>query len=74
MNLNTLPPRMVLLTPQQAADRIGCSRPHVYDLIAVGKLRRFNISAKTGSTKTRVADTDVDAFIAAAEMPVKASA
>lgn len=61
---------MNLLTLQQAADRIGCSRPHVYDLIAAGKLRRFNISAKPGATKTRVADEDVDQYIRDAEMPV----
>jgi excisionase family DNA binding protein len=60
-----------LLTPAQAAERLGCSRVHIYDLIAAGKLRRFNVSAKTGSTKTRVLDTDVDAYIAAAEMPVE---
>jgi excisionase family DNA binding protein len=59
-----------LLTPEEAGKRLGCSRPHVYDLVAAGKLRRFNASAKPGATKLRVADTDVDAFIAAAEMPV----
>lgn len=61
---------MNLLTIPEAAKRLGVSRPHVYDLIAAGKLRRFNVSAKPGATKTRVADTDVDAYIAAAEMPV----
>jgi excisionase family DNA binding protein len=59
-----------LLTIPQAARRLGCSRTHIYDLIAAGRLRRFNVSAKTGATKTRVADTDVDAYIAAAEMPL----
>lgn len=64
---------MNLLTIPEAAKRLGVSRPHVYDLIAAGKLRRFNVSAKPGATKTRVADTDVDAYIAAAEMPVPAA-
>ncbi|SNR32713.1 helix-turn-helix transcriptional regulator [Blastococcus mobilis] len=63
-----------LLTIPQAAARLGCSRPHVYDLIAAGKLRRYNISAKPGSTKTRVSDEDIDAYIKSIEMPVKASA
>lgn len=65
---------MNLLTPAQAAARLGVSRTHVYDLVAAGKLRRFNVSAKNGATKTRVADSDVDAFIAAAEMPTPAVA
>jgi hypothetical protein len=41
-------------------------------LIAAGKLRRFNISAKSGATKTRIVDVDVDAYITAAEMPAPA--
>lgn len=61
---------MNLLTPQQAADRLGCSRVHIYDLIAAKKLRRFNISAKSGATKTRVSDTDLDHYIASIEVPV----
>lgn len=66
---------MKLLTLEEAADRIGCSRTHIYDLIAAGKLRRFHISAKTGARKpkTRVADVDVDAFIQAAEAPIPAA-
>lgn len=64
---------MNLLTIPQAAERLGVSRTHVYDLIAAGHLRRFNVSAKPGSTKTRVADTDVDAYIANAEMPLPAA-
>ena len=61
---------MNLLTPAQAAARLGVSRTHIYDLVAAGKLRRFNVSAKPGATKLRVADVDVDAYIRSAEMPV----
>jgi excisionase family DNA binding protein len=61
---------MNLLTPAQAAGRLGVSRTHIYDLVAAGKLRRFNVSAKPGATKLRVADVDIDAYIAAAEIPV----
>jgi excisionase family DNA binding protein len=68
--MDALPPGVNLLPPQKAADRIGCSRTHVYDLVAAGKLRRFNVSAKEGATKLRVADVDVDAYIRSAEMPV----
>lgn len=63
---------MNLLTPQQAAERLNCSRVHVYDLVAAGKLRRFNISAKPGATKLRIADTDLDAYISSIEMPLPA--
>jgi excisionase family DNA binding protein len=66
----TKTPGQNLLTPAEAAKRLGVSRTHIYDLLAAGKLRRFNVSAKTGATKTRVADADIDAYIAAAEMPV----
>jgi excisionase family DNA binding protein len=56
-----------LLTIPQAAERLNCSWPYVYDLIAAKKLRRFNISAKPGSTKTRVAEADVAALARAAQ-------
>lgn len=54
---------MNLLDIDEAATRIGCSDAHVYSLVAAGKLRRFNISAVPGATKTRVADADVEAFM-----------
>jgi excisionase family DNA binding protein len=63
-------PGVNLLTPAEAAMRLGVSRTHIYGLVAARKLRRFNASAKPGSPRTRIADADTDAYIAAAEMPV----
>lgn len=52
-----------LLTPAEAGQRIGCGRGHVYNLIAAGHLDRYDISLVSHRTKTRVLDTDVDAYI-----------
>lgn len=61
---------MNLLTLPQAAKRLGCSRTHIYSLIAAGQLRRFDISATPGATKTRVSDEDVSAYIERCQRPV----
>lgn len=63
-------PQGLALMPAQVAARIGCSRPHIYDLIKAKKLPVADVSAKNGRSITRIAAADVDAFIAAAEMPV----
>lgn len=63
---------MKLLTIPEAAERIRCSRGHVYNLLAAGKLRRYDISLGPRPT-TRVADTDVDAYIESIRMPVPTS-
>jgi excisionase family DNA binding protein len=60
------PAQLISLT--EAAKRIGCSRSHVYNLVAAGKLRRHNI-ALTGS-KLRVEEQDVEKFIRESEDPV----
>jgi excisionase family DNA binding protein len=77
--IDTPPPEgvnvaLTLIDIPTAAKRIGCSRPHIYDLIAAGKLRRFNISATAKGSKTRVADEDVTAFIQASEQPLPRTA
>lgn len=59
-----------LISTQDAADRIGCSRSHIYTLVAEGKLRRFNIAVRGDRTKIRVADEDVSAYIVSAEAPI----
>ena len=65
---------MNLLTLPEAGRRLGCSRGHVYDLIAAGHLRRFDISANPKATKTRVSDDDVTAYIERCQRPVAAPA
>jgi excisionase family DNA binding protein len=62
-----------LITVPEAAKRLACSRSHVYDLVAAGKLRRYNVSLK--GTKLRLSDEDVDRYIREAEMePVNGAA
>jgi excisionase family DNA binding protein len=55
-----------LLTPAEAAGRIGASEMHVYRLIADGELRAVDI-AQRGSkrSKTRVRSDDIDQYIEA---------
>ena len=59
---------MKLLSMAQAAERIGCSRGHIYNLVAAGKLKRYDIGLK--GTKTRVSDEDIDRYIEEAETPL----
>jgi excisionase family DNA binding protein len=51
-----------LLTIPAVAERLSCSRPHVYDLLAAGELVRRNISA-TGRSKARVTAASVEDYI-----------
>jgi excisionase family DNA binding protein len=57
-----------LLTVPQAAERIGCSRAHIYNLVAAGKLKRFDIAIK--GSKVRLSADDVSRYIAASEVPL----
>lgn len=61
-----------LLTVPQAAERLACSRYHVYDLIAAGKLRRY--AGGLNGDRTRLSEADVQAYIQSIEMPVPAKA
>jgi predicted DNA-binding transcriptional regulator AlpA len=60
-----------LLSPQQAAERLGCSRTHTYDLAHL--LCRHNVSAKPGSTKTRFCEAGIEAYIASTAIPSHAA-
>ena len=58
-------PGTQLLTLPQAGERLGCSRTHIYRLIAAGKLRAVEIKALGKRPKTRVREEDLEAFIEA---------
>jgi excisionase family DNA binding protein len=58
----------------QAADALGCSRTHIYDLVAAGELTPVNISAVRGGSKTRIDAADIDAFIERRKRSVPKSA
>lgn len=58
---------MRLITVPDAAKLIGCSRGHIYNLLAAGKLKRHDIALK--GTKTRLSDEDVERFIRESEIP-----
>ena len=55
---------VVLLTPRQAGERLGCSPSHVRRLIARGELRVVDI-ARAGSTRTklRVRSDDLGRYV-----------
>lgn len=56
--------QIAVLTIQQVADRLGCSKPHVYRLINTGVLPAVDIaSPDSPRTKTRVRIDDLDAFL-----------
>lgn len=52
-----------LLSPARVAQRLDCSRPHVYGLIAAGRLRAVEIKATGTRAKTRIREDDLEAFI-----------
>lgn len=53
-----------LFTIDQAAERLSCSRSHVYRLIEEGALRVVDISSSASrQRKTRVFGPDIDVFI-----------
>jgi excisionase family DNA binding protein len=55
---------VLLLTPRQAAERLGCSVSHVRRLIAQGQLRAIDIAGAGASrTKWRVRSDDLRAYI-----------
>lgn len=58
---------MKLISIPKAAEMIGCSRGHVYNLLSKGLLRRYDIAIK--GTKTRLSDEDVERFIRESEQP-----
>lgn len=66
MSRRTATAPLTLLTPAEAAGRIGASEAHVYRAIASGELRVVDI-AQPGSrrSKTRVRSDDLDAYIEA---------
>jgi excisionase family DNA binding protein len=54
-----------LLSATHAALRLDCSPGHVYNLIAIGRLRAVEIKAFGTRPKTRVREEDLEAFIEA---------
>jgi excisionase family DNA binding protein len=54
-----------LLGIPRVAERLDCSRTHVYRLIAAGELRSVEIKATGKRAKTRVRSDDLNAFIEA---------
>lgn len=53
---------MRLLTIPETAERLGCSRKHVYNLISAGLIKPADISLGPRS-KTRISDAELDRYI-----------
>lgn len=61
-------PPVVVLTPQQAADQLGCSKIHIYRLINGGALPSVDISAPGSQrTKTRILLEDLNGYVRSAQ-------
>lgn len=52
-----------LLSVPDAARILGCSRTHVYGLIAAGHLRPVEIKATGTRSKTRIRSDDLEKFV-----------
>lgn len=60
----TTPSSIAVLTIQQVAERLGCSKPHVYRLINSGALPAVDIAPPDSQrSKTRVRLDDLDRFL-----------
>lgn len=61
-------PLVIALTPQQAADQLGCSKIHIYRLINGGALPSVDISAPGSQrTKTRILLEDLNGYVRSAQ-------
>ena len=56
--------RTQLLSVTEAAERLACSRGHVYNLVAAGALQAVEIKASGSRPKTRIREDELEAFIA----------
>ena len=66
----TDPHTLIALTPQQAADRLGCSKIHIYRLVNSGALASCDISAPGSQrTKMRILLDDLNDYIRASMNP-----
>lgn len=52
-----------LLTIPQAADRLSCSRGHIYTLIATGELNYVDIAPAGRASKTRIPEGALTAYV-----------
>lgn len=62
----------LVLTPEEVALLLGCSKAHVYRLLRSGALTSVDISNNTGSkaTKHRIRVTDLTAYLEGLEPTV----
>lgn len=61
--IEVLEEKVLVYTPAQAAERLGCSKPHIYRLITAGLLDAVDISAPgSRRTKTRILPEDLEAY------------
>jgi excisionase family DNA binding protein len=58
-----------LLSVAAAAERLDVSRGHIYHLIREGHLRTVDLHATGTKAKTRIYETDLEAFIQARTSP-----
>lgn len=57
-----------LLSAIEAAQRIGCSRQHVYNLVDAGHLRAVDISLH-GRSRLRIREDDLLTYVTARNTP-----
>lgn len=55
--------RSQLISIAEAAERLDCSRGHVYNLAAAGHFRLVEIKATGPRSKTRLYEADLEDFI-----------
>jgi len=60
--------RRKLLRFDEVREILGCSRDHIYDLLAAGKIRAHNPNGRPGTRGTKILATSVDDYLSQGEI------
>lgn len=60
-----------LLRFDEVREILGCSRDHIYDLLADGRIRAHNPNGKPGTRGTKILADSVDNYLEAGAIPAE---
>ncbi len=60
--------RRKLLRFDEVREMLGCSRSHVYDLLAEGRIKAHNPSGVPGKRGTKILAESVDSYLSSGEI------
>ena len=63
--------KKALLRFEEVQEILGCSRRHIYDLLADDRLKAHNPKGAPGTKGTRIVATSVSAYLESGEIPAE---